>query len=217
MPVRGRYRANVGFARRSAAARETIAVPLDAEPKLVRFDPGAYVSARVTYKLGVDASGAVLRSRSRSRRAHSRRIGVGARGHARGRRRAARCVCRRTVLGRARRSVRRDRRDARPVGARTARQLRWRTPIRKCGGRPPPHSEVFAARTRPRRCIPVAQGDASYFVRAAALESLGKTRDARAFDVLAAALESKTWNATVESGAARGLAELADARALALV
>ncbi|HTX59132.1 MAG TPA: HEAT repeat domain-containing protein, partial [Verrucomicrobiae bacterium] len=64
--------------------------------------------------------------------------------------------------------------------------------------------------------IPVAQNDPSYLVRAAALHALGRTRDERAFDVLAAAVKEKSWNETVESGAVRGLAELADARAMPL-
>ncbi|MBV8582805.1 MAG: HEAT repeat domain-containing protein, partial [Candidatus Eremiobacteraeota bacterium] len=73
------------------------------------------------------------------------------------------------------------------------------------------HADVATA------LIPVAQGDASYFVRAAALTSLGKTRDPRAFDVLAQAVRGQTWNGTVEAGAVRGLAELADSRAMPLV
>jgi aminopeptidase N len=59
-----------------------------------------------------------------------------------------------------------------------------------------------------------ARGDASYFVQAAALASLGRTRDSRAFDVLAAAVQGRSWNGTVEAGAVRGLAELADERAI---
>ncbi|MBV8724600.1 MAG: HEAT repeat domain-containing protein, partial [Candidatus Eremiobacteraeota bacterium] len=55
------------------------------------------------------------------------------------------------------------------------------------------------------------------FVRAAALASLGKTRDPRAFDILAAAAKARTWNGTVEAGAMHGLAESADARALPIV
>jgi len=35
-------------------ARETIAVPLDFEPNLVRFDPGAFLLADVTFALGAD-------------------------------------------------------------------------------------------------------------------------------------------------------------------
>src|SRR6202042_2291755 len=42
-------------------AHETIAVPLDAEPQLVRFDPGAFLLADVTYRLGVDHAAAARR------------------------------------------------------------------------------------------------------------------------------------------------------------
>jgi aminopeptidase N len=57
-------------------------------------------------------------------------------------------------------------------------------------------------------------GDPSYLVTEAALESLGKTRDARAFDVLSGALDTPSWNDTIASGAARGLAELGDPRSV---
>ncbi len=56
--------------------------------------------------------------------------------------------------------------------------------------------------------------DPSYLVTEAALEALGKTRDSRAFDVLKAALDEPSWNDTIASGAARGLAELGDARSI---
>ena len=36
----------------------------------------------------------------------------------------------------------------------------------------------------------------------AALHALGKTRDARAFDVLAREIAVESWNGTIESGAA---------------
>src|SRR5581483_12282155 len=41
-------------------AKETVTVPLDFEPKLVRFDPGAYLLADVSYSLGVDYAAAAL-------------------------------------------------------------------------------------------------------------------------------------------------------------
>ncbi len=65
--------------------------------------------------------------------------------------------------------------------------------------------------------IRAAAGDASYLVVSSALTALGKTRDARAFEVLRDALGKTTWNSIVESGAAYGLGELADARATALL
>jgi aminopeptidase N len=58
-----------------------------------------------------------------------------------------------------------------------------------------------------------ADRDASYFVRAACYTSLGKTRDPRALDILEGAIAGHSWNATVASGAARGLAETGDQRA----
>ena len=62
--------------------------------------------------------------------------------------------------------------------------------------------------------IELANGDPSYFVIEASLEALGKTRDARAFDVLSRALDTPSWNDTIAGGAAHGLAELGEPRAL---
>jgi aminopeptidase N len=62
-----------------------------------------------------------------------------------------------------------------------------------------------------------AQRDASYFVQSAALHALGKTRDERAFDVLSSGVRETSWNGVVESGAALGLGELADARGTELL
>ncbi len=87
--------------------------------------------------------------------------------------------------------------ESRPGGCRGARELSRR------GGGNGAHRGRAEAR--------------SYFVRAAALTALGKTRDPRAFDVLASASAEKTWNGIVEGGAMRGLGELADARAMPLV
>src|SRR5581483_10472525 len=41
-------------------AHETIAVPLDSRPALVRFDPGAHILADVSYEFGVDFAAAAL-------------------------------------------------------------------------------------------------------------------------------------------------------------
>jgi HEAT repeat protein len=57
--------------------------------------------------------------------------------------------------------------------------------------------------------------DVSYFVAGAAAEALGTTRDPRAIEQLVGLLERPSWNATIAAGAARGLAALADERALA--
>jgi aminopeptidase N len=59
--------------------------------------------------------------------------------------------------------------------------------------------------------------DPSYFVVGSALHALGKTRDRRAFEALAAGLETPSWAETIAAGAARGLGALADERALPLL
>lgn len=58
------------------------------------------------------------------------------------------------------------------------------------------------------------RADPSYFVVGAAYEALGKTRDGRAFEALVAGLAEPSWSEVIAAGAARGLGELADARAL---
>ncbi|HUY11757.1 MAG TPA: M1 family aminopeptidase [Candidatus Dormibacteraeota bacterium] len=61
--------------------------------------------------------------------------------------------------------------------------------------------------------IALAEGDASYLVCAAAASALGKTRDERCLERLSALSLTHSWNGTIEGGAVRGLAELADERA----
>ena len=62
--------------------------------------------------------------------------------------------------------------------------------------------------------LPLAREDASYYVMAAALEALGKTRDERAFELLMRQLAYRSWSEVVAGGAVRGLAESADERAV---
>jgi aminopeptidase N len=58
-------------------------------------------------------------------------------------------------------------------------------------------------------------GDASYYVEAAAAQSLGQTRAPRAFDVLSTvAMEKKSLNDVVRASALNGMTELKDERAL---
>lgn len=211
-PLPGERRIRASIAR----AHETIAVPLDAQPELVRFDPGAFVLARVTYKLGVDGAIAVLRSDP----------DVAARI------RAARELAREGTNAAV--AALRDAFTREPfwgvlAGASSAigaTRAPWaRSLLLNALGHAHPKVRRAAAASLgnfrnyevAEALIELARNDASYLVRAAALESLGKTRDDRAFDVLASAIASKSWNGTVESGAARGLAELADARAIPLL
>ena len=59
------------------------------------------------------------------------------------------------------------------------------------------------------------RNDHSYFVVAEALTSLGKVRAREAFEILTTALGEKSWHDTIASGAAFGLGESADERAVA--
>lgn len=193
-------------------ANEKISVALDAAPTLVRFDPGAFILAQTTFKLGVEFAMAALANdgdvvaRIRALRelckdgsqsaqhalegavAHELFWGVLAQlAIALGKTHApwARDLLLR-LLAHAHPKVRRAAADA--LG-------------------------VFREAAVADALLRVAQADASYFVQAAALAALGKTRDARAFGVLESASKSVTWNGVVEAGAVRGLAELGDPRA----
>jgi aminopeptidase N len=195
-------------------AHETIAVALDFEPRLVRFDPGAFLLADVTYALGADLAAAALRHDS----------------NVVGRIRAARELAK--DGGRAAREAIQSAFQGEPfwgVLAETATAIgATRAPWARStliGALSHHHPKVVRAVADAlgnfrdpdvaAALIGAARDARSYFVRAAALAALGKTRDPRAYDVLTAAAKERTWNATVESGAIAGLAELADSRAMA--
>jgi aminopeptidase N len=195
---------------------ETIAVPLDFEPKLVRFDPGAFLLADVTYALGADLAAAALRDdpnvvgRIRAARELAKDGG----------RIAGEALARSFesepfwgVLAEA----------SAAIGATRAPWART-TLIGALAHRHPKVVRAAAAALGNFRdpdaaaaLIAAAADHTSYFVRNAALTALGKTRDPRAFDVLRSAVKQRTWNGVVEAGAVRGLAELADTRALPIV
>ncbi|MBV8530435.1 MAG: HEAT repeat domain-containing protein [Candidatus Eremiobacteraeota bacterium] len=195
-------------------AHETVAVPLDFEPALVRFDPGGFLLADVTYALGTDYAAAALRddpdviARIRAARELAKDGG-----------------------GRAREALEaafeRERfwgvlaETAAAIGATRAPWARGAL-IRALSHEHPKVVRAAAAALGNFRdenaasaLIETAARHPSYFVRAAALTALGKTRDPRAFEVLSSAACQRTWDGTVESGAIHGLSELADARALA--
>ncbi len=197
-------------------AHETVTIPVDGKPALVRFDPGAFILAGVSYELGdADAAATLAGDPSVTARIYAARAlakdgSAPARAaldaafssdpfwgvleqaaHALGKTRAP--WAQRILL----KHVRHDHPKVRRAVVLALGEFR--------------NEESATALLGP------AQGEASYFVQAAALHALGKTRDARAFDVLSRALGSSTWNGTVESGAARGLGELADARAVPLL
>jgi aminopeptidase N len=60
----------------------------------------------------------------------------------------------------------------------------------------------------------LADGDESYFVEAETALALGKTRDARAFEILEGALERNSYLDTIRAHAMAGMAELRDERAI---
>lgn len=196
-----------------ARSHETITVPLDSEPRLVRFDPGAFLLADVSYSLGVDFAAAALQNDS--------------------------SIVARIRAGRElARDGGRDARDA--IEAAFAREPFWgvlaelataigatRAPWARTiliGALTQAHPKVvraaaaalgnFRDKQTVSALITTAKRHESYFVRAAALTALGKTRDERAYEVLAAAAKESSWNNTVEAGALHGLAELADTRAM---
>ena len=197
-------------------AHETIVIPLDAEPKLLRFDPGAFVLASVTYLYPADFATATLRgdpdpvARIRAVRALTKDASHAAR--------AALHVAfseepfwgvleeAAAALGKTKSAWARD------------------LLVASLGH---PHPKVrravaaalgsFREASVATALLAPAANDASYFVRAAALTSLGSTRDPRAFAVLKDALDGQSWNGIVEAGAIRGLVELADQRATDVV
>jgi aminopeptidase N len=194
-------------------AHETVTVPLDAEPQLVRFDPGAWLLGAIAYKLGVTLAAATLRGDSDP----VARI------------RAARELAKDGSLAAREALAAAFERDpfwgvldetAHALGDTRAQWARDMLVTALHHKHPKVRRAVAAALGNFRdevvasALLEVARNDESYFVAAAAFTSLGKTRDPRAFAALADAAGKRTWNGTVEAGAARGLAELADVRAV---
>ena len=207
-PVPGERRVRVRVSR----AQHAFAFAVDARPELVRIDPAAWILGTVTYALGTEAHAAILRSDpspvSRIRAAQA--LG---KDDARAAREALAAALGAepfwgvavevaTVLGKTRSAYARDA----LLDAAGHAHAKVRAAVANALGS---YRETVVADALLR-----STGDPSYFVVAAAFASLGKTRDPRAFAVLVAGLELRSWNETVAGGAANGLAELADVRAL---
>jgi aminopeptidase N len=193
-------------------APQTFAVPLEREPALVRVDPAAWILSSWTSSLGTDVHAAILRG-DPSPVARIRAAKALAKEGARVAREAlAHALAHDPFWG---------------VGVEVASALG--------ASRAPSARETLLAHIahphpKVRRAIADALGrwrdegaasallamrdDVSYFVIAAALHALGKTRDPRAFDALVAGMATPSWNETIAAGAARGLGDLADVRAL---
>jgi len=207
-PLAGERRVRVRVTR----AQQSFAFALEARPELVRIDPSAWILGTMTFALGTEQHAALVRAdpspiaRIRAARA------LGKDGSRAAREALAAALPAEpfwgvaveiaTVLGKTRTAFARD------------------ALLDAVGHAHPKVRTAVAAALGAFRETAVADAlldlrtDPSYFVVAAALTSLGKTRDPRAFAALAAGLDEPSWNETVAAGAASGLAELADARAL---
>lgn len=197
-------------------SHETFFIPLEIQPQLVRFDPGAFVLASVTYNLGTEFSACTLRADPDP-------------------------VARIRAALELAKDGSHDAREALREAARSEPFWGAGVEIMKALGTTHapwaqrflldalahPHPKVrravvealgeFKHRDVAEGLLVPAHSDVSYFVMGAALHALGKTRDERAFDVLEKQLAYPSWNAVVSAGAARGLGELADERATGLL
>lgn len=193
-------------------AQETFVIALPAEPALIRIDPGAYLLCTLTYALGTERHARTLRA-DPSPVARIRAARALAKDSARDAQAALIAALRDEPFWGVAVEIATELGRTRTDGARAA----------LTAALAHPHPKVRRAvadalgdyrDAEVASALLNARSDASYFVVAAALKSLGKTRDARAFDALCAALGEPSWNETIAAGAAAGLGELADARAL---
>ncbi len=197
-------------------AHETITVPLDFEPAIVHFDPGASILGDVRYALGADYAANLLAgnvdvvAKIRAARELAKDGSAAARD-------ALKAAFSRdefwgvlaesaSALGRTRAPWARDI----LLGALGHRHPKVRRAVAAALGN-------FRESAVAEALLGPAQNDESYFVQSAALHALGRTRDSRAYDVLARFIGGSSWNGVVESGAAHGLGELADPRAIPLL
>jgi aminopeptidase N len=207
-PLAGEHRVRLHVER----ARESFVIAAAAKAALIRIDPAAYLLCTLTYAFDTEAHAAILRgdpspvARIRAARALGKDASRGAHDALAAALRdepfwgvAAEIAA---VLGSARSEYARDA----LLAALSHPHPKVRRAVADALGTY--RDEGVASALLARRT------DASYFVVASALTALGKTRDSRAFDALVAALAERSWNETIAAGAARGLAELADARAL---
>jgi aminopeptidase N len=207
-PVAGEQRVRLHVER----ARESFVIALAAQPALIRIDPGAYLLCTLTYALGTERHAGILRG-DPSPVARIRAARALAKDSARAAHDALAEALRNEPFWGVAVEIASELGRMRTDGARAA----------LLAALAHPHPKV-------RRAVADALGsyrddgvatallnarsDASYFVAGAALTALGKTRDPRAFEALRAALDERSWNEVIASGAAGGLAELADPRAL---
>ena len=193
-------------------AHETFVIACAAKPELIRIDPGAYILCTLTYALDTAAHIGILTGdpspTARIRAARALGKDAARTAHAA----LAAALATEPFWG---------------VAAEIADVLGG---MRSDASRDALLANASHPHPKVRRAVAAALGtyrdagaatallklraDVSYFVSGTALTALGKTRDSRAFDALTAALRVRSWGETIAAGAARGLAELADARAL---
>ena len=193
------------------AAHSTLALHCASRPKLVRIDPGAYNLAEVTFKFGSEDLINILQYDADP----ISRI------------RAARALCK-EGSSKARAALA-ELFESEPFWGVLDEACSALSKTRATWARDLLIRALAHANSKVRRAaasglgnfrdvqaadalIPLAQNDLSYFVQAAALTALGKTRDKRAFAVLEPFVHLQSWNGTLESAALRGLAELVDER-----
>ncbi len=197
-------------------AQRTVTIPIDAEPAFVRVDPGAYLLADVSYAFDVETLVAILErepdviARVRAARALAKdasRVAFRA---------LARAMTAELFWGVAV-EIARALGETRAPQARTIlagavghAHPKVRRAVANALGAFPPSDAVVAA-------LHALATDASYFVTADALASLGRVRAKGALDTLLTALATPSWHDTIAGGALRGLAELGDDRARAAV
>ncbi len=75
-----------------------------------------------------------------------------------------------------------------------------------------PEQQELAERAAQTLTDLLREGEPSYFVEAAALTALGKTRTSGAFEALTPMLERASWNETIRGATFAGLGELGDPR-----
>jgi aminopeptidase N len=196
-----------------AREQESFAIPLDAEPGLVRIDPGAYVLGRFKYKMGTDMHARILTcepdvmARVRAAQALAKDASRSAR--------EALCAAvgaepfwgAVVEIARALAETHASWAKAALTAARRHAHPKVRRGIAEALG-------AFSRDGEVTQALIEMLGDPSYLVVEAALESLGRTRDARAFEILLEHLNVPSWNDTIASGAAHGLGESGDARAV---
>jgi len=207
-PLPGEQRVRLRVERESATA----AFRCDGDPALVRFDPGAYILGTVSYKFSADAAARTLRS-DPDPIARTRAAGALAKDGSR----VAREALVRSLAAEPFWAV-----AAAVVDALATTHAPFaRNALTEACAHPHPKVRRAIAEALGERHAQSATAllgllnDPSYFVRAAALESLGKSRDPRAFEAILARVGEASWNDVVGAGALRGLGELADERAIA--